>query len=186
MSEWSFPVPHEIPDMTVALPIFAIILSVASLTLSLLSYLRDRPGLRVSSEIFYYRRGPAADSQTPALRIRAANHGRRPAVLTSLVSRAGRLTWWQPLTEPKSPIPPPQTISEAIEAADEHFLAQNSAVRLTEGEVLDLLFWPDDAYRFVHLATDPAVTANRLYIEDSAGKTYRVRNDAKNLDVLFG
>ena len=67
--------------MTDALPIVAICLSVASLVLFTLNYLRDRAQVTVWSEVVVHMQGPTPDSETPSLRIRVANLGRRPAVL---------------------------------------------------------------------------------------------------------
>ncbi|MDR0779285.1 MAG: hypothetical protein LBF16_01120 [Pseudomonadales bacterium] len=73
---------------------------------------------------------------------------------------------------------------------DRHMLAQNSVVRLAEGETFDIGFWPDqsDSFMFYDLdEPDPViyVIANRIYVEDSAGRRYRVKNDARCIDRLF-
>jgi hypothetical protein len=172
-------------DQSSTLPLLAIVLSVASFVLSVLNYLRDRPSVKVWSQIEYHARGSTPDAQTPALRIRVANLGRRPAVLLNLVSRSGGMCWSQRLTNPNTGKASPLSVEETVRLIDKHSLAQNSAVRLLEGDVLDLVFWPDDCTDFMHWETEPARTAEKLFIEDCTGKRHRVKGDAKNLAVFF-
>ncbi|MCW7538247.1 hypothetical protein OOT46_10350 [Aquabacterium sp. A7-Y] len=97
--------------------------------------------------------------------------------------------WWMALTEPKYPQKDPggnMTVREIVEALNEHRLAQNSAIRLSEGEVVDFEFWPDQGDRFLHFPPDTGefVDAKKLVVE-GIGRRYRVKNDTRNLPVFF-
>lgn len=133
---------------------------------------------------------PNDETGTACMYLRIANHGRRPAVLLDLVMVEGRTRWsrrrWSTkLTEPKMPGKRVRSIDEAVRAHESHYLAQNSAVRLAEGEVLDLRFWPNDFTRFIQTNFEPIATANRLYVTDFSGRKIRVTGDQSCLEKLY-
>lgn len=167
------------------LPIFAAVLSVASLGISLLNYLRDRPRIKAWAEIAWHRRGPTPDSEMPCLRIRIANLGRRPILLLNLRMKNANGHWSRTLKKPVATSKDPVSIDEVFGLLEEHVLAQNSAIRLAEGDVLDLPFWPDDTPDFIDSHADEPQTATALYVEDGAGRLHRVRRDIRALTTLF-
>ena len=167
------------------LPILAAVLSVASLVISLLNYLRDRPRVKAWAEIGWHRRGPTPESEMPCMRIRIANLGRRPILLLNLRMKNANGHWSRTLKAPMTSSAEPLPVDDAFRLLDQHVLAQNSAVKLAEGDVLDLPFWPDDATDFVDIHSDEPKAAIALYIEDGAGRCHRVKRDTRSLTTLF-
>lgn len=170
------------------IPTTALVLSVAGLGLSILNYLRDRSKIEVWSDVLYHRKGDTPDSLTPMLRIRVANLGRRPAVILNLVKESGTQRWSQPLKEPNFPEDKSLNIAEVTKLLENHSLAQNSAIRLMEGDVVDFCFWPEDCPRFIatHVDDEEMPHADKLFVEDCAGDLHKVRDSDKNLKTLFG
>lgn len=166
------------------IPLVALLLSIVGLTISILAYHRDRPKVRAWAEIIWHQRGPQPDSSVPMLRIRIVNLGRRPIALLELGLRGKTQLWSTSLKEPEFP---DQQLSpgEIGTIFDRHSLAQNSVVRLPEGDILDLVFWPEDCPFFIFTHSGPIVEAERIYVEDCAGARYRVKNDTKSLRQLF-
>lgn len=166
-------------------PVLALILSVMGLTISLLNYLRDQARPRAWCEVVYHHKGPRPDSVIPSMRIRIANLGRRPAVLLMLELRGNRRTWYRPLKDPDLPSTSNDNFHKVIEALEEHALAQNSALRLLEGDVVDLMFWPDDCPDFILTVDGSCATADKIYVQDCRGRRSRVLGDQKALRVMF-
>lgn len=162
-------------------------ISVIGLVLSVLNYRRDRSDIKVWSEIQWHQRGKEVDALTPCCCVRIANLGRRPAVLLNLVMQNSSGQWMRALKAPAGVSTILLKVDEALRLLDNHALAQNSAVRLLEGDVLDLVFWTEDAqFTFIDWHQDSASVATSLYIEDVAGKRIRVRNDARCLNEMVG
>lgn len=171
-------------SMSDIVPIVALVLSVVGLAISILNYHRDRPKIRAWADIIWHAQGKTPDSRTPMLRVRIVNKGRRPIVLLNLVLKADGGTWGLQLKPPEFPNQE-HSVSEALSILDRHALAQNSGVRLLEGDVMDIHYWPKDQFKFMHIDSDFAVEAERMYVEDFAGTRYRVRNDRKHLETLL-
>jgi hypothetical protein len=118
--------------------------------------------------------------------IRIANLGRRPVVILWIELRSeGRRKWYLPVTEPDFADVNNENIVEVLEVLEKHTLAQNSALRLLEGDVVDLIYWPKDCTRFMYSADDSYTYATKVYVKDCTGKLSRVRDDAKSLSVIF-
>jgi hypothetical protein len=166
-----------------AIPSVALALSIIGLVLSVLNYTRDRARVRAWAEIYWYARGATPDSSTPRLLLRVANLGRRPVVLLRLGLFGEGQRWYLNLKEPK--MRGEVTVDKTIEALDRHTLAQNSAVRLPEGENFDIGFWPSESDKFIFTRADPIVIAQRIYVEDCAGRRYRVKNDVRCIHQLL-
>ncbi|MDN0085312.1 hypothetical protein QU487_21665 [Crenobacter sp. SG2305] len=171
--------------MTIAAPILisllAFTVSVASLTISLLNYLRDRSKLKVWSEICWQHNGP--EPEIPHLHIRIANMGRRPTVVLNLVKRDGKAKWWRPI--------PPPILDEAITGVAQFddlrrkSLAHLVSAKLAEGEILEIVFRPEDCHEFVSVREDAIFEAKTLQVEDAFGKLYSVKNSEKNILLLM-
>lgn len=166
------------------IPLIALVLSIIGLTVSILGYFRDRPRVRAWAEIVWHGGGKDPDGSVPMLRIRIVNLGRRPIALLNLALRGKGQRWSLFLKEPEFP-DQQLTLDEVVKLFDRHSLAQNSAIRLPEGDILDLAFWPDDCPKFVFTHFEPMAEAERMYVEDCAGARYRVRNDTASLRKLF-
>lgn len=169
------------PELPTVIALMAFAVSALSLTVSSLSYLRDRSKLRVSSNMTWRSNGPESD--TPILKIQIANLGRRPVVLLNLVKRAGKLKWWRSIKrhEPSDQ----DTFEKQIEEIHRHSLAQMISIKLSEGEILELAFLPDDCPEFIATHEDPIVEATSLEIEDASGRFYPVKDSQKNLATLL-
>lgn len=162
----------------------ALLLSTIGLTVSLFTYFRDRPRVRAWAEVIWHHRGEHQDDLVPMLRVRIVNLGRRPIALLNLALWGQGQRWSHFLKEPELPDQqlPHREITRFF---DRYALAQNSAIRLPEGDILDLTFWPDDCPTFIFTHHDPMAEAERIYVEDCAGTRYRVKNDTDGLRKLF-
>ena len=169
-------------ELPVAISLLAFAVSVASLTISLLAYLRDRSKLHVWSTIGWQFNGP--EPQTPVMRIRIANIGRRPVLVLNLIKKAGKAKWWRSIQQPDLGGKVISTV-EQIRELKEKWLAHHVAVKLGEGEILELSFQPEDCHEFIGTHEDPPVQATSLQVEDVSGRLYSVRDSTKNLAVLM-
>lgn len=168
-------------EVPVAISLLAFAVSVASLTISLFAYLRDRSKLRVWSTIGWQFNGP--EPQTPVMHIRIANVGRRAVLVLNLVKSAGKSKWWRSIQQPDFGRKVIST-AEQIQELKEKWLAHHVAVKLGEGEILELSFQPEDCHEFIGTHKAPPIWATSLQIEDVSGRLYSVRDSAKNLAIL--
>lgn len=134
------------------------------------------------SMIGWLANGP--EPQTPVMHIRIANVGRRPVLVLNLVKRAGKTKWWRSIQQPNLGGEVISTV-EQIQELKEKWLAHHVAVKLGEGEILELSFQPEDCHEFIGTHEDPPVQATSLQIEDVSGRLYSVRDSTKNLAVLI-
>jgi hypothetical protein len=169
------------------LQIATLVIALIALVLSVLNYYKDRSNIQAWAGIIWHQRGSDLVSETPRLRLRIVNLGRRPANLTHLVMKNSAGQWMKPLTDPSSESMTPLEFDEAIRVLERHSLIQNSALKLSEGDAQDVNFWPEDAQHvFMDWHHDSVSTATSLYVEDVSGKKYRVKNDVKCLKEILG
>ncbi len=169
-------------EVPVAISLLAFAVSVASLTISFFAYLRDRSKLRVWSTIGWQFNNP--ELRTPVMHIRIANIGRRPILVLNLVKCAGTSKWWRSIQQPELD----GTVINTIEQSQEirkKWLAHRVAVKLGEGEILELSFHPEDGDEFIGTHEDSPIQATRLEIEDVSGRRYPVKDSEKNIPILL-
>lgn len=169
-------------ELPVAIALMAFAVSVASLAISLFGYLRDRSKLRAWSTLVWQHNGP--EPETPLMHIRIANIGRRSVLVLNLVKRAGKSRWWRPIQQPDFE---GEVICmvEKIQELKKKSLAHHVAVKLGEGEILELVFSPENCSEFIATYEDPPVVATHLEIEDVSGRVYSVKDSEKNLVALL-
>ena len=165
-------------EASVVISLLAFAVSVSSFAVSLLAYFRDRSKVRTWSEIIWDTSG--IKHRTPFLHVYVVNEGRRPVVMLNLLKRHGASKWWAPIKQPNLS----EDIFEAIKQLKKS-PAQDVAVRLAEGEILEIVFDPDDCPEFIADHEDPPVEATELQIQDVTGKIYPVKNSASGLKTLF-
>lgn len=169
-------------ELATFISLLAFAVSTASLTISLLGYLRDRSKVRVWSTVSWQSNGP--DPDTPLMHVRIANIGRRPVVILNLVKWAKGAKWWRPINSPTLDSP----IITTLEQLDEYkrkSLAHLLATKLAEGEVLEMEFRPDDCHEFLALHEDPPLEATSLQIEDVAGRVYPVKGSEEHIQIML-
>ncbi len=124
------------------------------------------------------------DSEVPTLLVRVTNIGRRPIQVLNLVKRGKTQTWSSPLRLPDMTVRGIDPISQ-LEEIHEKMLAHNIAIKLNEGETLDLSFTLEDRSRFFWVQDDPPTEAQELFIEDVAGNRHPIKGSKQNLRVLL-
>lgn len=168
-----------------ALPVAAISVSLVSLAISFLGFFRDRARLNAWAEIVHVHGGPGPDDFYPVLRIRVANLGRRPIVLVQLGFQGKSGRWFEPINQDSPTKGPDEPWALFLERIATLELAQTSAVRLNEADVVDVVLRPEDGSRLILTAIDPIEEARRVFFMDAAGRRYRVRNDAVCIEQLL-
>jgi hypothetical protein len=169
-------------ETPVAISLLAFAVSIASLTVSLFSYLRDRSKLRVWSNIVWQFNG--SEPETPVMHVFIANTGRRPVVILNFVKRAGRRKWWRTIQRPMLDVDVINSI-EQIQELKKKSLAQHAAIKLGEGEIFELTFHSDNLQEFIATHDDDPIEATNIQIEDVTGKLYSVKDAKKNLVSLY-
>lgn len=146
--------------MTISSDLIALIalgVSVLSLMISGLSYLRDRTRI-ITSSTFYDR---YEDFNEPYIRIRVVNHGRRVAVLRMVGGTVERGKW------------------------SATYLKNNKqdGLTLSENQFYEKEFYRHDLY---HTAPDSEIVPfQELWVEDSIGKRHEIRGSKSNIKKLF-
>jgi hypothetical protein len=154
--------------------------SVSSLTISILSFARDRSRIRAWSEILWQRVG---EEEIPQMRVYISNSGRRSIHILNLVKISGKSKWWRSINSPEVEGGLITSI-EQIEEIKEKWLAHNVSVKLGEGEIIELSFKPSDSHEFWSLHEESPMLATKLYIEDVLKRKYPVRGASKCIDTL--
>lgn len=174
------------PDQTTLLALFALLVSVGSLTLSAVSLLRDRSRVVAWSKIMWHQGGTfESPREVPVLHVFAMNDGRRPVSLLNLVKRNGKQLWWSGLQEPELS---DRSLTDAhafIEELQRNSVAHLSSIRLEEGEIFEKVLKTKDCPSFISLHGEKPQEASHLYVEDVRGKLYAVRDAKKHLKKLF-
>jgi hypothetical protein len=168
-----------------SLPVAALTVSLVSLAISFLGFFRDRAQLKAWAEIVWVHRGPSVDDAYPVLRIRAANLGRRPSVLVKLAFRGTSARWFESINQPSPIKDPDESMVAFLDRIATPDLAQRTAVRLSEADVLDIVILPEGGSRLVLTSIDPIEEAEKIFFVDAAGKAYRVRNDTACIKQLL-
>lgn len=124
-----------------------IALGLAGLTVTILTYRRDRSRILATSRIEWHRTGVAPD--TPLMRIRIQNTGQRPVVVTQLVARAGNQDWCLPLDVRSFSLQNEEDLKQAIQS-----LLREPAVpiELAEGKYFDKVYSPEECDDLVFTA----------------------------------
>lgn len=168
-------------DVSLWLSIVASILSAGSFGFTAYSILRDRGRVLAVSEIF--QDNSRSLKPGPSMLIRVVNSGRRPVSLARLVRKCSQGEWSSFLTTPPLKTDDKGVLIEVPRT--EEFVAQNTAVRLLEGDVFELIIHHDDFSELYGFFDEEIRTATDLYFEDVLGRRYRVRKAAKNLKILY-
>jgi hypothetical protein len=178
---------QETPLVTLSesLPVAAITISLVSLLISFLGFFRDRARLSAWAEIVWIHRGPGPEDAFPLLRIRATNLGRRPVVLIKLAFHGTSARWFESINQPEPVKSSRESMAMFLDRVATPSLAQSSAMRLSEADVLDVLIRPEDGSRLVLTALDLLEEAEKAFLVDAAGKRYRVRNDTACIKQLL-
>lgn len=173
--------------MTVSesLPVAAITISLVSLAISFFGFFRDRAQLNAWAEIIWVQRGPSIEGAYPMLRIRVANLGRRPSVVLKLALHGASGRWFESVDRSSLIKRADESMFAFLERIATPELAQSTAVRLAEADVLDIAFLPEDGSRLVLTAIDPIEEAEKAFFVDVAGRHYRVRNDTACIRQLL-
>ena len=153
----------------------ALLLSAASLSVSILNYRRDRVKVRAWSRLIW---ADHAGQGGPLLRIRIINEGRRAIALVSLVRKAKHNVWWQPL------LPIRLETSDAFKAQKELErlqLAPVTTVKLCEGEAFEMFFQAGDSNEFFAIHQELFIYAQTLLIEDLSANRYPVRGSRESI-----
>jgi len=169
-------------ETAIVISTLALLVAAASFAVALLNYLRDRSKLQASSTIMWENQ--AGPSPTPAMFIRITNLGRRPVMILNLVKHAGKEKWWRTLQTPQLD---GELTQERLQEFQSKLLAHRVAVKLAEGETLELVFRPtdEDCAEFIFTHGAEALQAEELYVEDVSGKTYAVAGSQKGLATLL-
>jgi hypothetical protein len=105
-------------------------------------------------------------------------------MILNLVKRSGRSKWWQGIQQAGLDGEVISTV-EQIERIKQKSLAHHVAVKLSEGEILEFTFRPDDCDEFIATHEELPVAAKELQIEDVSGKLYPVKGSRNDLVTLI-
>ncbi|EIU1411949.1 hypothetical protein FA362_25950 [Pseudomonas aeruginosa] len=158
----------------------AAIISGLSLAVSIYSTHQDRARIHTRSEIFYdATRGlePA-----PSMRVIIVNAGRRPIIMTRFVIISEQGNWFTPLRELGA-----HELQEVVTEARlliEKFVAQNTSIRLSEGDIFELIIHHDDDRILYSFFEDSQREAKDIQIEDVLGRRYWIKDAKKNISNL--
>jgi hypothetical protein len=131
---------------------FAILISLISLVWSIHIGRRDRGRIKATSKLL------KSVSRSLYLEVRAVNHGRRPVILTMLIT------------------------DFANGSSFGSYLIPEEKCRLEEGEFFEQAIKAGDNYTISH----EGVEAINFWFEDTLGNRYKVKNAKKHLKVLLG
>jgi len=169
--------PNEIP---LIVSIFAAIISGLSLVISFYSVRRDRAQVHARSEVFYDKTRTLEPE--PRMRVRIINAGRRPIIITQFVIISDQGNWFTSLRVLEG-----SELQEAIiegRPLIEKFVAQNTSIRLSEGEVFEIIIHHDDDRILYDFFEDDQREAQDLQVEDVLGRRYRVKDAKKSFSKL--
>ena len=137
--------------------VFAIIALLLSITsLGFSAYFGLRDRGRIRAESTYY---PASEYTYARMSITLVNEGRRPVVLRMLVGTNEQGKW-----------------------TGEYLGKKKRGLRLGEHERLDITFEREDA---IGMTAEDDIVFTDLWVEDSLGRRYRVRNASEHLQKLM-
>ena len=174
------------PDLSILISLLAFFVSVSSLSISALSFFRDRNRLVTWSSVQWSKEGPFdAPKDKPVLHILILNAGRRPISITNLVKRSGRSVWSRSVKRDIDGSNPSDDLHTYIDELRRNAVAHISSIRLNEGEIYEMVFQTSDSPEFFATHTEQPLEARTLYIEDVQGKRYQVRDSGKNLKILI-
>jgi hypothetical protein len=137
------------------LALVSLAVSVTSLSFSAYFGLRDRGRVRAESTIY-----PATEYTYPRISIAVVNNGRRPIVLRMLVGTSDKGT-----------------------SVGKYLGKRNSGLRLAEHERVEVNLEAEDAIGMT--AEEGSIVFTDLWVEDSLGRRYRVKNAREHLGVLL-
>lgn len=125
-----------------------------------------------------------AESPTPAMFVRITNVGRRPVMILNLVKCAGKEKWWRALQAPQVE---GELTNERFQEFQSKLLAHHAAVKLAEGETLELVFRPNDndCAEFIFTHGEEPAEAQELYVEDVSGNAYVIKGSQEGLSTLL-
>ncbi|MBA4681508.1 MAG: hypothetical protein H2075_01860 [Pseudomonas sp.] len=167
-------------EISLILSIFAAVVSGLSLAISFYNVRRDRAQVLARSEIFYD--GSRSLEPGPGMKVRIINSGRRPIIITQFVIISEQGNWFAPLRGLGG-----RELQEAIAEGRpliEKLIAQNTSIRLSEGDIFEMVIHHDDDRILYSFFEDDQREAKDLQIEDVLGRRYRVQDAKKNLSKL--
>ncbi|WP_313054317.1 hypothetical protein [Pseudomonas lopnurensis] len=167
-------------EISLILSIFAAIVSGLSLAISFYNVRRDRAQVLARSEIFYDESRGLEPG--PSMRVRIVNSGRRPIIMTQFVIVSEQGNWFSPLRGLGS-----RELQEIITEGRplmEIFVAQNTSIRMSEGDIFEMVIHHDDNRILYNFFEDEEREARDLQIEDVLGRRYRIQDAKKNIAKL--
>ena len=149
-------------EISLYLSIFAVLISCVSLIWSIYVGYRDRGNIKATSEIYYFELTSYSEKPSkkiPKLKIKAVNCGRRPVILSMFGADYSNGSWSGTYIEKESG-------------------------RLTENEKYEITINAED--RDTMSPDGEGEGAVDLWIEDTLGRRYKVKNAKENLKILWG
>src|SRR5262245_5425474 len=140
--------------VSIFVSLVALLISMCSLGVAVLSYRRDRSKLRAWSRIEHHEYRP---EDPLAMRVRILNVGRRPIALMYLVKKAGPHTWSRALIRPETGEVLEVDVDQAVRQIELNALAHRGSLTLAEWQAHDILIRRDDLDEFVCTHVDPPV-----------------------------
>lgn len=178
-------------NITNSISIIALFISLISLSFTIFSFLRDRSKIDAWSELYYTFSNDPNDcyKTVPNLKIRIANSGRRPIVITSLIkvsSDSGFLTEF--IISPKINLSSGNdgTLSNLPKIED--FSVQNTSVVLNEGQAFELFIRHNDGIQeltIVNHKDGEYYDVEKLYIEDVLKNKIYIKNSKENIKKFW-
>lgn len=167
-------------EISLIVSIFAAVISGLSLAISFHNVRRDRAQVYARSEIFYD--STRSLEPEPSMRVRIINAGRRPITITQFIIISDQGNWFTPLRTLGG-----KELQEATTEGRpliERFVSQNTSIRLSEGEIFEMIIHHDDDRILYDFFEEDQREAQDLQIEDVLGRKYKVKNAKKSFSKL--